>query len=290
MKRSSLFYLLLLFFLIFSKSVSAKISKSREKVLFNNIKAGEWFRWRASVGGIEGGTLELLTRKLWRRRGQLFVRAELKARTNPFFDNIHKVNNRFYSIFSFSLGGKFHYHLDADQAGIKQTRDLYFSRRGRFGYVTLKVKYIQSKYRPWKKRYRVPPETRDLIGGLYYARFLPYEPNKKYSFYVFILGYLWKVEGGMVEKKKIYSPLGSFRAFRVKARAVRLRKPGPPKHIDIWLSDDSRRIPLLISGPIPRIGTAKAELIGYRPHYKASKMTEKTRKKKKNLWKYITDF
>ncbi len=260
------------------------------------IQAGELIFLKASLAGVEGGTSRLLVRKVQKTGKDTYLLATMKARTNTFFDKIHKVNNIFSSWFSLFHNGAFRYHLDVDQAGLRQSRRLNFKSSKRRGTLLLAVKTYANKrgpvWRPWKRRYRVPANTHNLVSALYYARFLKYRRGKRFRFFVFVQGKIWRVSGKMTKKVKLFTAIGTRRALLVEADTWSLRRPRHKRKLRIWLSDDRFRLPLKIEGYVPRIGVAKAELTAYRRNYRSRLLNKRNQRRgrKGRAWGFLSDF
>ncbi|TNE52143.1 MAG: DUF3108 domain-containing protein [Deltaproteobacteria bacterium] len=275
-------------------TVEAGRSASRAPRLKAAIQAGELIQMKASVAGVEGGTSSFLVRKVKQKGQDTHLHAMIKARTNTFFDKIHKVNNIFSSWFPLYSDGDFRYRLDVDQAGLKQLRRIHFKKQGKKGTVTLAVRTYANKrgpvWRPWRRRYRVPKNTRNLVSALYHARFLPYEKGKRYNFHVFVLGKVWGVQGRFLRKTRILTAIGKRRAIEVEALTWYIRRPHMKRRVRIWLSDDQHRLPLRIIGHVPRIGTAKAELTSYRRNYHSRTLNRQNHRSRKGRWGFLSDF
>ncbi len=266
---------LLVFFIFLSGSSELWAKSKKDRKHRFSFEVGELIRFKALVGSVEGGYSYLLIKSIRKKRGDFRIRAIMKARTNHFFDKIHRINNRFESRFTLLKNAPSRYKMEVDQAGTLQRRRMRFDIKGKYGKIFLSVRSKrgrhQKKYRPysWKRRYRVPKGTRDLISAIYYARTLPFENGKKFVVYVFVTGRLWKVTGKMVRKERIYSILGPRMTYVVDAVAVCINRPAPRRPMTIWITADRLRIPLKIVGSLPYIGSVTAEVSGYRRNAKS---------------------
>lgn len=296
MKQKVIYFILLSIYVHLFEWVGLAQAKNKDDGVMPPLKSGELIKLRASVAGVEGGTCELLVRNVQRVKSQLKLHATMHARSNAFFDNIHKVDNTFTSHFSFMPGSPFRYRLDADQGGVQEQQSMRFHQQAGKGHLTLMVKPINKKtkkpLRVWNRNYQVPSDTRDLVSALYYARFLPYQQGKMFAFHVFILGRVWRVEGKMTGKTRLYTALGAHRAIVIEAKAGWVSRPETAQSVRLWLSDDALRLPLQIEGSVPRIGVARAVIIGYRQSYK-SRYIDQTNRRQNNrnrVWQFMSDF
>lgn len=237
------------------------------------LQKGELLRFRAKIGEVEGGYAFMAIKKVSKRTSGVRVQAYLKARTNSFFDKVHRVNNRFSSDFDLHQKKSFRYRMNVDQAGTIQIRKIHFTPLRRRGTLKLHVKSKYKKpkkgYRHWRRSIRVPDTTRDLVSAIYHARTLPYRPGLTFSFHVFVTGKLWRVTGRLVRTTSMYSILGKRKVFEIEATGVCLSRPGPARKLKAWITADAQRVPLRIQGRVPYLGYITAKLAGYRRNSKS---------------------
>lgn len=88
----------------------------------------------------------------------------------------------------------------------------------------------------------IEADTRDLLGALAYLRSLP--PEREARFGVFENRRLYRVEAHPAGPDEIEVPAGRFRARRYRVDAQAAGGERPVREIDLWLSDDARRLPL----------------------------------------------
>jgi len=266
-------------------------AKTLNKRITHFFKGGEYLRFRAKIGQVDGGHSYLVVKKVKGKGKGMTVRAVMKARTNTFFDKIHRVNNRFESEFSVNGFNKLKYRMDVDQAGTVQRRFLSLTAgRARKALLSLFVKPKSKKtkrwMKPWKRTYKVPKNTKDLVGAIYYARTLPYTKGKVFKMYVFVTGRLWKVKGKMLKRERIYTPFGYKNTLVIGATGWRLGVAGKAQKMKVWLSDDRYRLPLKMQGSVPYIGVASAILVGYRRKYGSRYM----KNRRKSVRRFFSKF
>jgi hypothetical protein len=273
-------------------------AKKHRKGAIPPLRSGELMLFSAKIGEVKGGTCTVVAKRVRRVRNDLRIKATLKAKTNRFFDKVHKVNNFFSSESMLHDNRWFRYHIDVDQSGSVLKRKVDFRRhrrKGRINYVAHWKKWRNKKYvRTYRRKNNVPKDTYNLVSALYHARFMPYEKGKTYQMHVFATGRMWIVKGRFVRKTKIYTIFGARKALLIHATAKRTYKKAKPKHIKVWLSDDALRIPYRIRGHVPFIGTATGELIGYRRSARSRYLDGNTRRKKRRrggkVWSFLSNF
>lgn len=262
-----------------------------------SLQQGEFLRFEAKVGEVKGGYCYIKAERVRKTRKGLRIRASLKARTNLFFDKIHRINNRFSSTFGLYNRSGFDYKINVDQGGTLLKRKVKFSHRGRKGHLRLNAHYKQYRGKPFNRTYRseriAPSDTHNLVSALYRARFLRYRKGRTFSFHVFSTGRLWSVKGKMKRITTVYTILGAQKAYEIHAVAKRAYPNAKPRQIRVWLSADRRRIPFKVQGYVPFIGTAAIELIGYRRSRKSRYIDASSRRKKRKgnrVWNLLSQY
>ena len=87
-------------------------------------------------------------------------------------------------------------------------------------------------------------------------------------FYVLIGRFLWQNTIRFTSRERVRTRLGRHDAIRIDGVARRLTRDlredpkKPPRYYTLWLSDDERRLPLLVEGKT-EYGSARAELVDY---------------------------
>ena len=225
--------------------------------------AGEWLHYTFSVGQVRAGRAWLMLKRIGGTPKNPKVTVVAQARTNTFFDNVHRVRNRFRSSFVWRESKPSTFRIDVDEARRKYIRQMRFSPNGRKVVITTTL-----KGRRGVTLVKVPPSTRDLLGAAYWMRMVPYKAGKRYTFYVFVNRRLWKVQTWLVRKERYYGFLGGQDALKVEGVATRMFTRRPyRRRLRGWVSADSRRIPLRLEGKIRRMGYAVAILDGYRKKF-----------------------
>jgi hypothetical protein len=297
MRYQGIFFWAALFFGIFGAGeVQAKPSY---------LQAGEWMRFRARAGGVEGGHLTILLRDLQRVGKTHRLSVEMVARTNNFFDKIHYINNRFQSRFFLEHPRDFRFSVDVHQAGFRQKRSMISSpqphalagvvgrRRGVHGvrlasasprrFVALSQRRFQVSYTPWDRKgkqwmrpyglsYTVPQDTRDLVSSLFFARSLPMRVGRSFRTHLFVMGQLWRIEGHVRRKARIDSLFGMIDAYQLDAKGCWMPSGRQCKELRVWVSADASRVPIKIESSLPIIGRVQAELVSYQRSFKARRL------------------
>ena len=99
--------------------------------------------------------------------------------------------------------------------------------------------------------FTIPDQTQDALSSLYYLRTLDdFTVNKTIIIQVHDGGKNWSVEVQTLGREKVTTPAGEFATIKVrtfpKYEGVFMNKG----EIFIWLTDDSRKIPVLMKSTI----------------------------------------
>jgi hypothetical protein len=128
-----------------------------------------------------------------------------------------------------------------------------------FDHSVNKVTYINHLDNE-RKDFIIGDSTYDALSCFYYVRTLPLEVGKSVFVNLFDSKKFYSVEVQVLRKEAVRIPLGSFDAILIKpimkSEGIFSRKGD----ILIWLSDDERRIPLMLQSKVA-VGSIKAVLV-----------------------------
>ena len=112
------------------------------------------------------------------------------------------------------------------------------------------------------KKLKIGENTQDFLSSLYFLRTRELKTGKSFVINLNDRKTNYKVEIEILRKGNIKVPAGKFTAYVAEAKATRVGSNAPGTIFTIWLSDDDRKLPLLIKAAT-RIGPMKVFLIGY---------------------------
>ena len=164
------------------------------------------------------------------------------ARTIGMVDSFYPVRDIVQSLFDPRTRESLSYSLDQRHGKRKKQRQLVFDHEA--GEVT----FIENGK---KETIAIPRQTQDALSSLYYLRtkkeFIVGTPI---AFDIHDGGKNWSVEVHVLGREKLKTPLGEFDTIKVKTypkyEGVFMHKG----EIFIWLTDDSRKIPVLMKSTI----------------------------------------
>ena len=173
------------------------------------------------------------------------------ARSSGLVSKFYRVEDRIQSIVDNEELYTLAYSLDQKHGNRKKKREMTFDQSA--GTVKVLRDGIQEQF-------TVPERVQDALSSLYYARTRQdFTIGKPIIIDVHDDGKTWSVELQTLDREKITTPLGEFNTIKVKTYP---KYEGVFQHkgeIYMWLTDDARKIPLLMKSKIS-IGTVIATL------------------------------
>lgn len=113
---------------------------------------------------------------------------------------------------------------------------------------------------------RLNQNVHDILSSLYRVRTSPLMVGSFVPVTVYEGGKLYTARVNVLRRERVTVPAGTFSCIVVEpilqSEAIFVQKG----RLWIWLTDDARRIPVLMESAIP-VGKIRAELTSYRPYY-----------------------
>lgn len=197
------------------------------------------------------GTAIMEVRKERTERGRDVYRFLSTARTTGMVDKVYKVRDVVHSLVDVCTLQSLSYELKSNHGKKKKSRSVLFDQEeGRATYITGGDEHIVE----------IPANTQDALSSLYYVRSHPeFIIGKSFVVDIFDSGKNWAVEVHVLARERITTPVGEFNTIKIrtypKFEGVFMHKG----EIFMWLTDDSRRVPVLMKSTIT-IGSIVATL------------------------------
>jgi len=218
----------------------------------------EKLRYDLTWVGIKTGEAELEIRET-SKEIQLISKANSSAWASLFHrvddivvSTIKKGENKGYC--EGFIGVPHNYRLKIHEG--RQQRDKEFL----MDHAAKKVTYINYLTKE-KKEFGINESTLDPLSSFYYVRTLPLEVGKSVFVDVFDSKKLYKAEIQVLKKEVLETPAGIFKTVLIKpivrSEGIFFKKGD----ILIWLTDDSRKIPVMLKTKVA-VGSVKAILVG----------------------------
>jgi hypothetical protein len=215
--------------------------------------AGERLTYLISWSNIiDAGTAVLEVREEKQTDGKKVYRLVSTARSSGLVSKFYKVNDTIESIVDSEHLYSLSYRLDQSHGKRKKKREMTFNQSK--GTVVVDADGRQDTY-------STPPGILDPLSSLYYVRTLQdFIVDKPIFVDVHDDDKNWAVEVQTIGREKIKTSFGKFNTIKVKTYP---RYEGVFQHkgeIYIWLTDDERKIPVLMKSEIS-IGSIMATLV-----------------------------
>lgn len=107
----------------------------------------------------------------------------------------------------------------------------------------------------------ITPLTYDTLSSFFYFRTIPLKVGTSYFIEIFDCKKLWNTEVKVLRREEISTPLGRFKTVVIKPILKSEGIFARTGDMHIWLTDDERRIPVLMKSKV-KIGSITATLVG----------------------------
>ena len=178
------------------------------------------------------------------------------ARSSGIVHRFYKVADRIDSTVDSETLSSLSFHLDQSHGTRKKKRDMTFNHKER----TVVVRSDGQE-----ATYPVPDDTQDALSALYYLRTRrDLVVGKTITFNVHDDDRTWKVDVQVLGREKITSSFGETNTIKLRTYP---KYEGVFQHkgeIYFWLTDDARRIPVLMKSVIS-IGSIVSTLVDMKP-------------------------
>jgi hypothetical protein len=180
------------------------------------------------------------------------------TRSAPWVNTFFSVNDRAESVLTRGLGDRFgtpKYYWQQNNQGSHHAL-----REARFDPLKLRVEG-RDLLKKTAKTEAISARTYDSLSGIYFVRSLDLVPGKSVYLDIYDCKRSWNTEVKVLRREEIVTPVGRFKTLVVKPL---LKADGEtPKSTDltIWLSDDSLRIPVMMTTKA-KVGKITAMLVG----------------------------
>lgn len=152
------------------------------------------------------------------------------------------------------VGTPYNYRIKLKEGRHKRDKEIIFDHTAK------KVTYINHLDRE-KAEFGIEDSTFDSLSSFYYIRQIPLEVGKSVFVNIFDSKKFYKVEVQVLKKESVETPLGTFKTILIKpimkSEGVFYKKGD----ILIWLTDDEKRIPVLLKTKVV-VGSITATLVG----------------------------
>jgi hypothetical protein len=207
-------------------------------------KPGETLTYRISWSDIvTAGTAVMEVKEEKLPNGKKGLRFIATSRSVGVVDKVYPVKDTVQSLFDPQSMQSLSFNLNENHGKRKRTRTLTFDHAARTVVSTLNNDPPQTM--------AIPDQIQDALSSLFYLRTMDdFIAGKTHVINVYDSGKNWSVDVITLGREKVKTPAGEFATIKVKTfpryEGVFMNKG----EIFIWLTDDSRKIPVLMKSTI----------------------------------------
>ncbi len=202
-----------------------------------------WLNMRAGTA-----SMEVKSEKL--PDGREALRFEVASQSTGFVDRIYQLGDTIQSIFDPEALQSLSYSLRAKHGKKTRRRDIAFD------YAQMKATMQLNDDPP--ETVALPGPMQDPLTALYYLRTQDFSTGKPVAFKALDSDQVSDVEIELLGRERVSTPAGEFAAIKVRAHRGLFVSEG---EVVIWLTDDERKIPVLLKGKAP-LGQIEFTLTG----------------------------
>src|SRR3954453_4230014 len=172
--------------------------------------------------------------------------------TNPHYDWIFKVRDRYESYFSATDLQPVKFIRNINEGKYKKHEEVTFNHETNTAITNSGV-------------YKVPENVQDVISIMYYARNINYDQYRsgdKIPFSMFLDNKVYNMYIHYIGKETVKTKYGKFNAIKLKPLLLKGSMFDGGEKMTIWVTDDANHIPVRVESPII-VGNVKIDLMHY---------------------------
>ncbi len=239
----------LIFGLVFvPRLYSFENQEPRQTRLSQALLPGEMLAYDVSWSNmLRAGTAVMEVRQETLPKGKQVLAFILTGRSRGLLNKVFPVNDTVRSIFDPEIMQSLSFDIAESFGKKKRYRSAVFDRSQN----TVVCRLGQGTPETWS----VPARVQDGLASLYYLRTkTDFTIGKVFAIDVYDSGKNWSIEVHTLGREKVKTPAGEFSTIKVKTRPLYEGAFQNKGEVFIWLTDDSRKIPVLMKSTI-RIGS-----------------------------------
>jgi hypothetical protein len=200
---------------------------------------------------IEAGEVVLEIRGFENMHGRKAYCIYSKAQSAPFFDAVFAVNDVNRSWIDYESVCSLKFWSQVSEGGWQKEEILDFNQPDNTYLLNDNGKMQMGYSAPW---------AQDVLSAFYYMRLQNLEIGKEFSVDVHTGDKTWSLIVKILRKETVSVPLGEFECFVIEPELKQgARLFGAQGKLQVWLTADKRKIPVLVKAEIP-VGVIIAEL------------------------------
>ena len=172
--------------------------------------------------------------------------------TNPRYDWIFKVRDRYESYFTTSDLQPLRFVRNVNEGKYKKHEEITFNRQTNTAITNEGV-------------YTTPENVQDVVSMMYYLRNINYDQYKegdKIPFSMFLDHKVYNMYIHYIGKETIKTKYGKFKAIKLKPLLIKGNLFDGGEKMTVWITNDANHIPVRVESPI-LVGSVKIDLMHY---------------------------
>jgi hypothetical protein len=229
--------------------VAQAVSPHDESLPFH---PGEELTFKVSWLGISVGTATMKIEPHTSEAGESIWRLISTARSLPFFDAFHKVDDYAESLFDPRTRLPSYFLIRQHEGRRHSQYEMIFDQPQRL--VTYRKRDKPARFITTKT------EVQDPLSVLYRVRSIPLTVGQSIVVPLFNKGKTWMTEVRVLQRERLKLPVGKLDTIKIQPL---LREAGIFHHkgdMFVWLTDDAQRVPVQLRSDI-KVGAVQARLV-----------------------------
>ncbi len=219
-------------------------------------RGGEELKLRVTyLGFIPAGSITMKVKEV-SYRGKRAYHFVAEAEASPFFAFF----TNFRSIFESYMDARNLYSLRFQEhtrsgKNVDERLTLYDQENG--------IAETSEEGQPGSRKVKIEKNTQDFLSAFYFLRAKEFKVDEDFIINLNDRKKNYEIDVKILRKEELKVPAGRFTAYVAEVKATRAGKNEPGITLTVWMSDDVRKLPLLIRAKT-RIGPMKVSLIDFR--------------------------
>ncbi len=242
------------FFILFVIGVSSNPLALAES---HKIKVGEKLKFSVRWLGLEVGQAEAVVLGIEEINGRKAYHIIAKAKSNSLIDIVYPVRDEHHTYMDVERLHSLRYEKIIQEGRYRADEVIEFDQENH------KALYYSRKNKS-KKRSLISKDVQDELSSAYWFRLQPLKAGETVHIPANADEKNWDLTVKILKKEKVdLGKLGTFEAFELEPSArfqgIFIRRG----KIRGWISDDDKRLPLMMKTKIPVLGTITVKLVSY---------------------------
>lgn len=213
---------------------------------------GEYLKFVVRYFAVVGGYATLEVRDLVEHGGRPCYRLVGTAKSAFPFSTFYKVDDYLESLFDAVDFMSWRY--------VKRTREGGYQEDSLLTYDQMAHKAVWYKNQEPPRETAIPPLVQDVLSAFYYFRLLDVKPGESVAIPTNARGKNYELVVDVLKRESVWVRAGKFDCLRLKPHVKYDNVFQNKGEIDLWVTDDARKVPVLIKTKIV-VGSIDIELI-----------------------------